>query len=58
MLRLDDFKCTSCGYVFEQLVRKNSSPHCTKCGEPTKKLIGSPDYFGNTVGKSPSTNKK
>ena len=39
-LRIFDYECEECGYVFEQMIHHNEAdPLCEQCGGETKRLV-------------------
>jgi putative FmdB family regulatory protein len=69
MLRLFDFECTKCGWIFEKIVLSDETetPPCPKCASETKKMppafsinmgVGPYGYFDETLGKGISTNRQ
>jgi len=41
-LKMYDYKCESCGYVFEELGEDNAIVYCKKCRCYTKRILGVP----------------
>ena len=66
--RLFDFRCNSCGFVFERMVREGERPGCPMCHMQTKKLpvtfnvvmgpVGAYGYYDENLGKYISTNRQ
>jgi len=68
MLRLNDFECKKCGWIFEKIMDEDETPPCAKCGSETQKMppvfsvnmgaVGAYGYYDETLQKGISTNKQ
>lgn len=58
MKMLRNFKCLN-EHVTERLAESDQlTIECKECGEIAARMISAPRSFGNTTGKSPSSNYK
>lgn len=55
MLRTDDYECTKCGLVFEEMTEKSSTENvpCRSCEGKTTRLIGAPCLDWAHMGTDP-----
>lgn len=54
MKKLRRFLCGSCGGAYEKLVKDDIISITCKCNSKATRVISTPRYLSNTVGKSPA----
>jgi putative FmdB family regulatory protein len=53
-MRLDDYRCSDCGRVFEALLATGESAHCPECGSAHTERQLSGFAIGGTAGSTAS----
>lgn len=55
MKKIQNFECEECKKQQERLVKDSvKTVECVECGSKCNKMLSSPRYLGNTVGRSPA----
>ena len=55
MKKQRDFKCPKCKSIHDEYVEDEiKTVECKRCKVQAVRIISTPKYFGNTVGRSPA----